>query len=275
MRLVEKAATRAAGYQSHHDVAVLGRGARRSTWWYGLTSTPTVTPDSTDPSMWPRGCSATSGARSRQSASRTGPCLEINSFAHAAQEIVALEEFALKLRADKAVQQGADLMMVAHTQVLSAGCGVSEALDRVATCAEARAVAILIHRKRRPDWSSPRRGSGTYRSSPCPPRIRRFRRKVLWHQLIMCVYATTRASVSGIRNALATLGQRGRAAAWRELRRWGTRPASKGCRCPSWSRHDFGGHAESPGAAVPSTRRSTLSSPTGVSRPNARRATSP
>lgn len=77
---------------------------------------------------------------------------KINSFADAAQDLLPVEEFALKIKEGKRAQRDEDFMIIARTEALIAGHEVSEALDRAHAYAEAGADAILVHSKsKRPD----------------------------------------------------------------------------------------------------------------------------
>jgi phosphoenolpyruvate phosphomutase len=82
-----------------------------------------------------------------------GICIEDNVFpkrcsfyAGTSQELISIEEHALKVRACKDITNG-DLYVIARTEAFIAGCGLEEALERAEAYAEAGADAVLIHSK--------------------------------------------------------------------------------------------------------------------------------
>ncbi|WP_063753270.1 isocitrate lyase/phosphoenolpyruvate mutase family protein [Streptomyces sp. NRRL S-87] len=72
---------------------------------------------------------------------------KVNSFIPGRQELAPVAEFCGKLRAAKAAQRTADLMVIARIEALIAGWGTDEALRRGEAYAEAGADAVLIHAK--------------------------------------------------------------------------------------------------------------------------------
>ncbi len=77
---------------------------------------------------------------------------KMNSFADVTQELVTAEEFAMKIKAAKEVQNDPDFMVIARTEALIAGLSITEALDRGHAYVEAGADAVLVHSKsKRPD----------------------------------------------------------------------------------------------------------------------------
>jgi phosphoenolpyruvate phosphomutase len=77
---------------------------------------------------------------------------KMNSFADVSQELVPAEDFVLKIKAAKEVQNSPDFVLIARTEALISGLSMSEALDRGHAYVEAGADAVLVHSKsRRPD----------------------------------------------------------------------------------------------------------------------------
>ena len=70
---------------------------------------------------------------------------KLNSFVDGRQELAAVENFVEKLRAGLGARR--ELMIVARTEALIAGCRAEEALRRARAYADAGADAVLIHSK--------------------------------------------------------------------------------------------------------------------------------
>lgn len=86
-----------------------------------------------------------------EAAGVAGACIEdqqfpkLNSFAPHAHALVAVEEFADKVRRAKEAQHTDDFVLVARTEALIAGHGAREALRRAEAYARAGADAVLVH----------------------------------------------------------------------------------------------------------------------------------
>ncbi|MFJ8433997.1 isocitrate lyase/phosphoenolpyruvate mutase family protein [Kitasatospora sp. NPDC094019] len=72
---------------------------------------------------------------------------KVNSFSSRGQVLEDVAEFAHRIAVAKAAQRDPDLVVIARTEALIAGCDVNEALRRATAYAEAGADAILVHSK--------------------------------------------------------------------------------------------------------------------------------
>ena len=72
---------------------------------------------------------------------------KLNSFAKGKQKLVSKSEFVGKIEAAKHAKTNDDFTIIARTEALIAGAGMSEALDRARAYATAGADVILIHSK--------------------------------------------------------------------------------------------------------------------------------
>jgi phosphoenolpyruvate phosphomutase len=84
-----------------------------------------------------------------------GICIEdkvfpkVNSFAATTHDLVSAEEFCRKVRAGKSAQLAKEFVLVARTEALVSGLGMSAALSRSHAYSEAGADMILVHSKSR------------------------------------------------------------------------------------------------------------------------------
>ncbi len=72
-----------------------------------------------------------------------------NSFADTQHTLASIEDFTAKIRAAKDRQPNSDFCVIARTEALVAGAGLSEALDRAARYEEAGADALFVHSKQK------------------------------------------------------------------------------------------------------------------------------
>ncbi|MBV9821494.1 MAG: isocitrate lyase/phosphoenolpyruvate mutase family protein [Actinobacteria bacterium] len=68
-----------------------------------------------------------------------------NSFVQGSQRLTSVDEFVSKVRAARSARRNPDTMIIARTEAMIAGHGLSEALRRAEAYADAGADAILVH----------------------------------------------------------------------------------------------------------------------------------
>lgn len=77
------------------------------------------------------------------------PFPKMNSFVESCQKLLPVDQFVEKIQAATAARSTPDMVVIARTEALVVGCGVSEALLRARAYADAGADAILVHSKQR------------------------------------------------------------------------------------------------------------------------------
>lgn len=156
-----------------------------------------------------------------------GICIEDNIFpkrcsfyAGVQRELVPIDEHARKIQAAKAARRDPNFVIIARTEAFIAGWGKHEALRRASAYAEAGADAILIHSKA-PSFDDELKDFAASWDVACPlisvpttyAGVSADDLAAAGFQLVIFANQTLRASVTGMRNALATLKQAQRPAA--------------------------------------------------------------